>query len=119
VPTASEVWLATVARRLGDLASEVVFVGGATIALLIDDPASMPVRPTDDLDMIVETSSRQRYYELETKLRARGFQPDRSEGAPLCRWTIDGITVDVMPTSAEILGFGNIWYSDAIAHSCS
>jgi hypothetical protein len=67
--------------------------------------------------MIVETSSRQRYYELEAKLRARGFQPDRSEGAPLCRWTIDGITVDVMPTSAEILGFGNIWYPDAISHA--
>lgn len=117
MPTASDVWLATVARRLGDLASQVVFVGGATIGLLIDDPASMPVRPTDDLDMIVETSSRQRYYELEAELRSRGFQPDSSEGAPMCRWTIDGIKVDVMPTSAEILGFGKIWYADAISHA--
>lgn len=114
---ASDAWLATVARRLEALASSVVFVGGATISLLIDDPASVPVRPTDDLDAIIEISSRERYYALEAKLRSLGFRPDNSEGAPLCRWKIDGVVVDVMPTSAEILGFGNRWYPAAITHA--
>lgn len=54
---ASDAWLATVARRLEALASSVVFVGGATISLLIDDPASAPVRPTDDLDAIIEIAT--------------------------------------------------------------
>jgi len=40
---------------------------------------------------------------------------DTSEGAPLCRWVIEGIKVDVMPTSAEVLGFSNRWYGPAMA----
>jgi hypothetical protein len=34
-----------------------------------------------------------------------------------CRWNLDGITLDVMPTDESILGFGNRWYADAIRHS--
>lgn len=117
MPSESESWLATVARRLGDLKDQMVFVGGSVIGLLIDDPASTPVRPTDDLDMIVAVSSRQRYDALATRLRILGFQPDVSKGAPLCRWTIEGVIVDIMPTSAEILGFTNRWYDAAIIHA--
>ncbi len=109
--------MVTVARRLGDLRDEVVFVGGAVLGLLIDDVAATAVRPTDDLDVIVEVSSRAGYYDLEARLRRLGFRPDISEGAPLCRWIVDEVVVDVMPTTAEILGFTNRWYAQATSHA--
>ncbi len=46
-----------VALRLGELRSRVVFLGGATISLLITDPASAYIRATDDVDIIIEISS--------------------------------------------------------------
>lgn len=48
---------------LGALVEEVVFVGGATIALWITDPAAPPVRVTQDVDVIVEVTSRRAYSE--------------------------------------------------------
>ncbi len=44
--------LVRVARALGDFRSEVVFVGGATLGLLVSDPAAPMVRPTDDVDVV-------------------------------------------------------------------
>lgn len=29
----------------------------------------------------------------------------------ICRWTYQGLTVDIMPTDPTILGFGNPWYA--------
>ncbi len=34
-----------------------------------------------------------------------------------CRWNLDGVTLDVMPTDDSILGFSNRWYADAINNS--
>jgi len=47
-----------VARRLGSMRDEVAFLGGATTSLLITDPAYPQVRPTLDVDVIVEIASR-------------------------------------------------------------
>ena len=35
----------------------------------------------------------------------------------MCRWRIDDVLVDVMPTSADILGFTNRWYAPTITHA--
>jgi len=72
------------------------------------------VRFTQDVDVIVEVTSRAHYYQLEAELRKNGFINDQSEDAPLCRWLIQGIKVDIMPTDEKILGFGNQWYPFAI-----
>ncbi|MBI5491245.1 MAG: hypothetical protein HY905_28195, partial [Deltaproteobacteria bacterium] len=39
---------------------------------------------------------------------------DAREGAPICRWTIDDVTVDVMPAPLDLPGFSNRWYPIAI-----
>lgn len=104
----------TVASRLGPLLDKVVFLGGAATGLLITDAAAPDVRPTLDVDVIVEISSRMDYYRLEESLRKLGFKPDQEEGAPICRWIVDRTKVDVMPTDEKILGFTNRWYSPAI-----
>jgi len=105
-----------VAERLGsDLCDRLVFVGGAVVGLLITDPAQPAIRPTEDVDLIAQVIARTDYYALEAELRARGFQQDMRAGAPICRWTVAGVTVDVMPTLPDVLGFSNRWYPLACA----
>jgi predicted nucleotidyltransferase len=106
--------VARVGRRFGDLLPRIVFMGGSAAGLLVTDPAAASIRATKDVDVIVEIAGRAQYQELEAELRRLGFQPDRGEGAPICRWVVEGNLVDVMPTDKEILGFSNRWYPDAI-----
>jgi len=113
-PRSTIAWLRTVAEQLGDLRPELVFLGGATLELLITDSGATAPRPTKDVDVIVELGSYADYVHLQERLRERGFQEDSSEGAPLCRWVTQGIKVDVMPTREEILGFTNRWYAAAM-----
>ncbi len=100
-------------NQLGELADEMVFLGGCATGLLITDPAAPPIRITRDVDAIVQVSSRAGYYQLSDKLRAKGFSEDRSDGAPVCRWVANNVVLDVMPLDSEILGFGNKWYAPA------
>jgi hypothetical protein len=85
-----------VALRLGELRDRFVFLGGAATALLITDGAVPDVRPTKDVDVIVEVASLVDYHQLGERLRSAGFV-ETVEGAPVCRWLIDGIAVDIMP----------------------
>jgi len=104
-----------VATGLGDLLDKVVFVGGATTSLYYVDQAAQRVRPTKDIDCIVETVGRLRFNEFEEQLRQRGFRNDMTPGAPLCRWIYKGVIVDVMPIDEKILGFSNKWYEEGMA----
>ena len=106
--------LSIVAERLGPLLPKVVFLGGCAAGLLITDQAAAPIRATRDVDLIVEILSLTDYHHLEESLRQLGFQPVSGEEAMICRWEVDGIITDIMPTREEILGFSNQWYSDAI-----
>lgn len=106
-----------VAKCFGSLLDKMVFVGGCATGLFITDPAVPAVRATKDVDVIVEVVSRSEYHELENQLRLRGFANDMSDGAPVCRWIIDDIKVDVMPTQEDILGFANCWYLPAIKNA--
>lgn len=106
--------LIRVARGLGPLLDELVFVGGQVAELLITDPGATRVRPTDDVDTICAVSGRIGYQRLSTQLRGLGFVEDTSPGAPVCRWRLGGDRVDVMPADEEILGFKNRWYDHGI-----
>ncbi len=54
-----------VADRLESLGLDYAFVGGAIVNLLLDHPALSPVRPTDDVDVILEAVTSTRYSEIE------------------------------------------------------
>jgi hypothetical protein len=101
-----------VARQLGELAQEVVFVGGAATGLLVTDPAIPDVRPTIDVDVIVEVISHVDYFRLQERLREKGFRESMQEEV-ICRWKYKEILLDVMPTDERILGFSNRWYAEA------
>jgi predicted nucleotidyltransferase len=107
--------LELVAGSLGDaLLEQLVFVGGAIAGLLITDPAMPEIRPTQDVDAVCSVVGRSNYHELGLQLRQQGFTEDQRPGAPICRWQIGEIALDVMPTDEQILGFANRWYSLAI-----
>jgi predicted nucleotidyltransferase len=109
--------LMAIARALGPLRERVVFVGGAIVNLYSTSPTRTPEpRITDDVDCIVEVAPRPAFYALEAELRARGFVNDVASGI-ICRWQYQGLTVDVMPTEPEILGFSNPWYPAGFAQA--
>lgn len=100
---------------LEELAKDVVFVGGATVSLYTDRVAD-EVRPTDDIDILIELVSYQGYADIEEKLRQKGFINDWESGV-ICRYKVQGIIVDVMPTSDRILGFSNKWYTPGFSNA--
>ena len=99
-----------VANALNELNKKVVFVGGATISLYPDRKV-FDVRPTDDVDVIIEILSYAERAKLEEKLRLIGFTHD-TESSVVCRYKIEGIIVDMMPTNDPSIGFTNIWYPE-------
>lgn len=106
-----------IAQRLEPLLPKLVFVGGCAAGLLITDPASAPIRPTRDVDVLAEIASYAEHTRFGDRLRKLGFREDESEGAPLCRWAIDDMLLDLMPDTRSVLGFTNVWYKPAIRHS--
>ena len=110
--------LCFVAEKLGPLRKEVVFLGGCTTGLLLTDSTIPDVRPTTDVDVIVEASITHDYHDIEARMRELGFQPDVESGIR-CRWNIEGFIVDLMPTNESILGFSNQWYPEAMAYAVS
>ncbi|MCU0354260.1 MAG: hypothetical protein MUD08_11070 [Cytophagales bacterium] len=107
-----------VAQALRPLSQEVVFVGGATVALYCDLQQIPEIRPTDDVDVVVELATYGSYGELDAKLRAIGFRNDVMSGV-ICRYQVQGITVDVMPTVPDALGFSNRRYPDGFRQAIS
>ena len=107
-----------VARRIEPLLGGVVWVGGQVAELLISSPGATRVRPTTDVDVVVEASTRLGYGKIEDQLSSLGLKNDVREGAPICRWlTPEGFVIDVMPVSVEVLGFTNRWYAAALAQA--
>ncbi len=105
----------SVYHSLGELKEKVVFVGGATISLYVDSKTE-EIRPTDDIDIVVEIYTHQEYAALDEQLRKLGFVNDQTTRV-ICRYSIQGLIVDVMPTQIDALGFSNKWYQPAFENS--
>jgi hypothetical protein len=102
--------LERVVSALGDDLDNVVFVGGMAASFYVAS-----VRVTDDVDCMVDMAT-PAYYQLGDRLRTRGFREDRASGV-ICRWRLghEGghVTLDVVPTRGEVLGFSTRWYPEA------
>lgn len=46
-----------IAIGLGELNQKVIYVGGATVSLYINDPGADDVRPTKDIDITIKVAS--------------------------------------------------------------
>lgn len=105
----------SIARELDLLQLDYAFTGGSVIGLLLDHPELTPIRPTDDVDIIVELIARPLYAEFERRLRRRGFVNDARAEAPICRWVFNTMTIDIMPVAADFLGLNTIWFDRALS----
>ncbi|NCP84328.1 MAG: hypothetical protein GW809_01870 [Bacteroidetes bacterium] len=106
--------LEAVANGLAYLKEEMVFAGGAVAELYASNPEATDIRPTLDVDCVIEIHSYSAHTEVEDKLRSLGFVNDTTQGAPICRWNYQDILVDIMPSDSEVLGFSNRWYKEGI-----
>lgn len=71
----------TIARALDDLNDLVVYVGGAVVGLYADDPGAPEVRPTKDIDIVLEIASafaletiRQKLAHLEPAIQTKRYE---------------------------------------------
>lgn len=71
--------MAEVARKLGDLVHEVVFLGGAAVPLLVPAAVVPTVRSTDDVDCVVRAETYSEYSHVGERLRKLGSQECRDE----------------------------------------
>jgi len=106
--------LVRIAGILGAMTGELVFVGGRVTELLVTEPGTTRVRPTDDSDAICQVATRTEYHHFGERLRAVGFREDQTPGAPICRWRHAEDVLDVMSVDGDLLGFRNNWYPHAV-----
>lgn len=107
--------LELVAHALGPVCDEVVFVGGCATSLLLTQARPDRIRITEDVDVVAQALTVHDYHAIESRVRAQGFSNDMRPDAPICRWVYKNVTLDLMPTVKDILGFANRWYPLAIA----
>ena len=93
------------------------FLGGAVLSLLVTDPIADTVRVTKDIDVMMNIRTRKEYHKADSLLEELGFKHDIREGAPICRWIYDDVTVDVLPANEDVLGWKSKWFADALTEA--
>lgn len=89
------------------------FVGGATVSLYAQRETE-EVRPTDDVDVVVEIATYgAAFTKMTEQLLQLGFNPD-VESKVICRYLYDGLVIDIMPVREDVFGFKNRWYEDGL-----
>lgn len=108
--------LISVAAEFAALGLEVIFTGGSSISEYLDAELPESVRPTIDVDVVVNIATRRQFYEFMARLdEAMWGHPQMEGDAPIGRRrTPGGILVDVIPVSDVALGFTNRWYAEGL-----
>lgn len=105
--------VAEVAKGLGELRDQVVFVGGAILGLYADSLGHVTegeeLRITTDIDLTVSILNYGGWTNFQEKLSTRKFYPDSSSDV-ICRYKFGPIQVDIMPAQDIGIGESNRWY---------
>lgn len=107
--------LRAMALALGPLRERLVFVGGCATGLLLTNPAAADVRPTEDVDAIIEVASLAGYHAMQPLLAERGFKQTMADNTPPFRWFWNRMQLDLVPVDEHVLGFANRWYRPGFA----
>ncbi len=103
--------------RLKGVPFDFAFLGGSLLTLLVTDKSADAIRVTKDVDIMMNIRTRKEYHAADTELERRGFRHDTREGAPICRWILDDLTVDVLPIREDVLGWNSKWFEEALKHA--
>lgn len=98
---------------LKHLVDQVVFTGGTTVSLYIDDKGAPEPRPTYDVDCVIEVTM-SGFYKFEKELDKLGFTYSGEKGEPICRKVFNKLKIDFIPTEGNILGFSNKWHKKGV-----
>jgi len=98
-----------VAHALGNLNNQVIFVGGATVSLYINDQAADDVRPTKDIDISLKIASVNHLEEIREELASKGFI-QTADLEVICRFKYDDVLIDVMATKPVGWAPANPWF---------
>ncbi len=99
-----------IALALGELNEQVIYVGGATVGLYINDPAAEDVRPTKDVDISLALATIGELEQIREAITQKGFI-QTAEDDIICRFRFDDVKVDVMNTKAIGWAPANPWFA--------
>lgn len=99
-----------IAKALGNLNDEVVYVGGAMVSLYIDDTAAEDIRPTKDLDLTFQLASFAELEGLREQLIEKGFTQSAEDNVN-CRFRYEDLKIDVMSTQSVGWAPSNPWFA--------
>lgn len=103
-----------IAFALGELNEQVIYVGGATVGLYINDPAADDVRPTKDVDISLSIATIGELEKVREELTRKGFI-QAAEDDVICRFRYEDVKVDVMNTKAIGWAPANPWFAPGFA----
>ena len=101
--------VAQVAKGLKELKDKMVFIGGAVISLYTDDPSADEIRPTSDIDMIINLANYAEWAKMQERLAELNFYPD-PQGQSICSYKFQDIAIDIIPAEDSSIGVSNQWY---------
>ena len=100
--------------KLRGVPFEFAFLGGSVLTLLITDKSVDAIRVTKDVDIVMNIRTRKEYHLADSELELRGFRHDTREDAPICRWILDDVTVDMLPIREDVLGWKSRWFEESL-----
>ena len=100
--------------KLMGIPFEFAFLGGSVLTLLVTDKSADAIRVTKDVDIVMNIRTRKEYHMADSELELRGFRHDTREGAPICRWILDDVTVDVLQIREDVLGWKSRWFEESL-----
>ena len=105
-----------IAQTLGDLNDQVVYVGGAVASIYADDPGAPEIRPTKDVDVVIEVVSALELETFRQQLAERDIHFAK-DAKVMCRFKYQNIYLDVMATKEIGWAPANTWFKSGFDNS--
>jgi len=103
---------------LGALSERCAFIGGSAVSIYAQRPVR-DLRPTEDVDIIVELLTYSEETVLDKELIALGFKNDitAKHRYAYVHPSLGEVTVDAVPVNSEVAGFSNAWYPEGMQNA--
>lgn len=106
-PASSQLRLEEVARAVSTLANRLVFTGGATVPLLVDQSAGR----TEDAEAPITAISYSSRDRLRPELRNLGLEPAKNRNSTECWRTPNGQAFEITAHEDDEAKYSNPWYA--------
>ena len=108
--------LARISKALGNLNSDVVFIGGTVVGLYIDNPSAEDIRVTMDVEVVFQVTTAMELEEIRESLNERGFFQS-PEDSIICRFHYAEDVIDILSTEPVSWAPSNRWFQPGLANS--